>query len=94
MVWPDALHLMDNINKTDSNEPKSHRCRVADRNVVFLQAPTPKAAAEESVRLMEELYLFDVLRADRTTAAHGYIHSTLIQPDDTNIQILCSTVLN
>ncbi|TKS89042.1 Asparagine synthetase [glutamine-hydrolyzing] [Collichthys lucidus] len=34
-------------------------------------APTPKAAAEDSVRLMKELYLFDVLRADRTTAAHG-----------------------
>jgi len=39
--------------------------------VFFLQAPTPKAAAEDSVRLLKELYLFDVLRADRTTAAHG-----------------------
>ncbi|KAI3358765.1 hypothetical protein L3Q82_014729 [Scortum barcoo] len=37
----------------------------------LLQAPTSKAAAEDSVRLMKELYLFDVLRADRTTAAHG-----------------------
>lgn len=35
------------------------------------QAPSPAAAAAESVRLMEELYLFDVLRSDRTTAAHG-----------------------
>uniref|UniRef100_A0A672KY86 Asparagine synthetase [glutamine-hydrolyzing] n=1 Tax=Sinocyclocheilus grahami TaxID=75366 RepID=A0A672KY86_SINGR len=35
------------------------------------QAPSPKAAAEDSVRLLKELYLFDVLRADRTTAAHG-----------------------
>lgn len=35
------------------------------------QAPTPKAAADDSIRLMKELYLFDVLRADRTTAAHG-----------------------
>lgn len=35
------------------------------------QAPSPAVAAAESVRLMEELYLFDVLRSDRTTAAHG-----------------------
>ncbi|XP_042369718.1 asparagine synthetase [glutamine-hydrolyzing]-like, partial [Plectropomus leopardus] len=37
----------------------------------FHMAPTPKVAAEDSVRLLKELYLFDVLRADRTTAAHG-----------------------
>ncbi|XP_033935400.1 asparagine synthetase [glutamine-hydrolyzing] [Pseudochaenichthys georgianus] len=37
----------------------------------FHKAPSPRASAEESVRLMKELYLFDVLRADRTTAAHG-----------------------
>ncbi|CAN9504158.1 unnamed protein product [Ophioblennius macclurei] len=39
--------------------------------IYFHKAPTPQAAAEDSVRLMKELYLFDVLRADRTTAAHG-----------------------
>lgn len=39
--------------------------------IYFHKAPTPKAAAEDSIRLMEELYMFDVLRADRTTAAHG-----------------------
>lgn len=38
---------------------------------VWLQAPSPEEAAEESERLLKELYLFDVLRADRTTAAHG-----------------------
>lgn len=38
----------------------------------LLQAPSPSAAAEESVRLLNELYLFDVLRCDRSTAAHGY----------------------
>ncbi|KAM9738058.1 LOW QUALITY PROTEIN: asparagine synthetase [glutamine-hydrolyzing] [Menidia menidia] len=37
----------------------------------FHKAPSPKAAAEDSVRLLKELYLFDALRADRTTAAHG-----------------------
>ncbi|KAM3596773.1 uncharacterized protein V6R79_020549 [Siganus canaliculatus] len=39
--------------------------------IYFHKAPTPKAAAEDSVRLLKELYMFDVLRADRTTAAHG-----------------------
>ncbi|KAI2652658.1 Asparagine synthetase [glutamine-hydrolyzing] [Labeo rohita] len=37
----------------------------------FHKTPSPKAAAEDSVRLMKELHLFDVLRLDRTTAAHG-----------------------
>ncbi|KAM9340512.1 asparagine synthetase [glutamine-hydrolyzing] isoform 1-T2 [Symphorus nematophorus] len=39
--------------------------------IYFHKAPNAKAAAEDSVRLMKELYMFDVLRADRTTAAHG-----------------------
>ncbi|XP_048849936.1 asparagine synthetase [glutamine-hydrolyzing] [Brienomyrus brachyistius] len=39
--------------------------------IYFHKAPSPDAAAEDSVRLLKELYLFDVLRADRTTAAHG-----------------------
>ncbi|KAI4897610.1 hypothetical protein NFI96_032143 [Prochilodus magdalenae] len=39
--------------------------------IYFHKAPSPKAAAEDSVRLLKELYLFDALRADRTTAAYG-----------------------
>ncbi|XP_010211443.1 PREDICTED: asparagine synthetase [glutamine-hydrolyzing], partial [Tinamus guttatus] len=39
--------------------------------IYFHKAPSPEDAAEESERLLKELYLFDVLRADRTTAAHG-----------------------
>ncbi|MCI4395365.1 hypothetical protein PGIGA_G00179440 [Pangasianodon gigas] len=39
--------------------------------IYFHKAPSAKAGAEESVRLLKELYLFDALRADRTTAAHG-----------------------
>ncbi|XP_062243443.1 asparagine synthetase [glutamine-hydrolyzing]-like [Platichthys flesus] len=39
--------------------------------IYFHKAPSPKVAAEDSVRLLKELYLFDNLRADRTTAAHG-----------------------
>ncbi|XP_061597150.1 asparagine synthetase [glutamine-hydrolyzing] [Cololabis saira] len=39
--------------------------------IYFHKAPSPKEAAKDSVRLLKELYMFDVLRADRTTAAHG-----------------------
>nr|XP_060638192.1 asparagine synthetase [glutamine-hydrolyzing] [Anolis sagrei ordinatus] len=39
--------------------------------IYFHKAPSAEEAAEESERLLRELYLFDVLRADRTTAAHG-----------------------
>ncbi|KAL1255733.1 hypothetical protein QQF64_013794 [Cirrhinus molitorella] len=41
--------------------------------IYFLKAPSPKVAAEDSERLMKELCLFDVLRADKTTDAHGQI---------------------
>lgn len=44
---------------------------LAQGYIYFHKAPTPRAASEDSVRLLKELYLFDVLRADRTTAAHG-----------------------
>ncbi|KAM4550337.1 asparagine synthetase [glutamine-hydrolyzing] [Fundulus diaphanus] len=39
--------------------------------IYFHKAPSAKAGTEDSIRLLKELYLFDVLRADRTTAAHG-----------------------
>uniref|UniRef100_A0A6P8QJK9 Asparagine synthetase [glutamine-hydrolyzing] n=1 Tax=Geotrypetes seraphini TaxID=260995 RepID=A0A6P8QJK9_GEOSA len=39
--------------------------------IYFHKAPSPNEAAEDSERLLKELYMFDVLRADRTTAAHG-----------------------
>lgn len=39
--------------------------------IYFHKAPSPEEAAEESEKLLKELYMFDVLRADRTTAAHG-----------------------
>ena len=39
--------------------------------IYFHKAPSPQEAAEESLRLMDDLYLYDVLRADRTTAGHG-----------------------
>lgn len=37
----------------------------------FKMQPSPEEGAAESKRLMEQLYEFDVLRVDRTTASHG-----------------------
>lgn len=39
--------------------------------IYFYKAPTEQAGHEESLRLCNDLHLFDVCRADRTTAAHG-----------------------
>lgn len=44
---------------------------LAQGYIYFHKAPTPEAGDEESRRLMKDLYMYDVLRADRTTAAHG-----------------------
>lgn len=43
---------------------------VAQGYIYFRDAPNAEAAHEESLRLLREIYLFDGLRADRTTAAH------------------------
>ena len=37
----------------------------------FHYAPTPSELHQESVRLLQELYLYDVLRADRCISSHG-----------------------
>jgi asparagine synthase (glutamine-hydrolysing) len=39
--------------------------------IYFYRQPTPEEGDQESLRLCNDLYLFDVLRADRTTAAYG-----------------------
>ena len=39
--------------------------------IYFHKAPSDAEADEESRRLLKDLYLYDNLRADRTTAAHG-----------------------
>jgi len=39
--------------------------------IYFHKAPSADEAHEESKRLLRDLYLYDNLRADRTTAAHG-----------------------
>jgi len=44
---------------------------LAQGYIYFHKAPSPLEADKESKRLLEDLYLFDVLRTDRSTAAHG-----------------------
>ena len=39
--------------------------------IYFHKAPTPQDADEESRRLLKDIYLYDNLRSDRTTAVHG-----------------------
>ena len=46
---------------------------VAQGYIYFHKAPTAKEGDIESHRLLNDLYMFDVLRADRTTAAHGWV---------------------
>lgn len=44
---------------------------LAQGYIYFHKAPSPHEGDAESKRLLRDLYLFDNLRADRTTAAHG-----------------------
>ena len=44
---------------------------IAQGYIYFHKAPSAEDADEESRRLLSDLYMYDVLRADRTTAAHG-----------------------
>ncbi|XP_021920732.1 asparagine synthetase [glutamine-hydrolyzing] isoform X2 [Zootermopsis nevadensis] len=44
---------------------------VAQGYIYFRDAPSADAAHSDSLRLLKDIYLFDGLRADRTTAAHG-----------------------
>ena len=44
---------------------------LAQGYIYFHKAPDAEAGHKESMRLLEDLYMFDVLRGDRTTAAWG-----------------------
>lgn len=44
---------------------------LAQGYIYFRDAPTPKQGDEESHRLLNDIYMYDGLRADRTTAAHS-----------------------
>ncbi|EDO43756.1 predicted protein [Nematostella vectensis] len=39
--------------------------------IYFHKAPSPEEGDKESLRLLKDLYLYDVLRGDRSTAVHG-----------------------
>lgn len=43
---------------------------LAQGYIYFRDAPDPQSSHAESIRLLRDIYLFDGLRADRTTAAH------------------------
>lgn len=44
---------------------------VAQGYIYFREAPNVTDASDESLRLLNDIYLFDGQRADRTTATHG-----------------------
>lgn len=48
---------------------------VAQGYIYFRDAPTPDHAHNESLRLLGDIFMYDGLRADRTTAAHGFVIS-------------------
>ena len=39
--------------------------------IYFHKAPTPQEGHDESLRLLNDLYFYDVLRSDRSTSVHG-----------------------
>lgn len=41
--------------------------------IYFRDAPSPQEAHKESLRLLEDIYLYDGLRVDRTIAAFWYV---------------------
>jgi len=47
---------------------------VAQGYIYFRDAPTPDHAHNESLRLLGDIFMYDGLRADRTTAAHGFVY--------------------
>ena len=70
-----GMHLVSKYvkEKTDttvvfSGEGSDELCQ---GYIYFHKAPSPDEADLESRRLLQDLYLYDNLRADRTTAAHG-----------------------
>ncbi|KAJ8967850.1 hypothetical protein NQ317_002180 [Molorchus minor] len=65
-----AKYILDNTETTVlfSGEGADE---IAQGYIYFRDAPSPQAAHEDSLRLLREIYMFDGLRADRTTAARS-----------------------
>lgn len=55
---------------------------LAQGYIYFRDAPTINAASVESHRLLSEIYLYDGLRADRTTSAHRLKSSRRARDND------------
>lgn len=72
-----AKYIKENTNTTVifSGEGADE---VAQGYIYFRNAPTPEEGHTDSHRLLSEIYLYDGLRADRTTAAHRYIQKYLL----------------
>ena len=70
LVWPhfEYFHGFVLIPMVFSGEGADELCQ---GYIYFHKAPTPQEADTESRRLLQDIYLYDNLRADRTTAAHG-----------------------
>lgn len=65
-----SKYIKDNTDTTViySGEGSDELCQ---GYIYFHKSPNEDEAHEETVRLMSDLYMYDVLRCDRSTAAHG-----------------------
>lgn len=74
-VLPAGMYLVSNFIKQHSDTTVVFSGEGADEvaqgYIYFRDAPSADAAHNDSLRLLKDIYLFDGLRADRTTAAHG-----------------------
>jgi asparagine synthase (glutamine-hydrolysing) len=69
------MYLLSKYVRQNSNDVVIYSGEGSDEvtqgYLYFKKQPTPQAGALESKKLMDQLYEFDLLRVDRTTAAHG-----------------------
>jgi len=69
------MYLLSKYIRNNSNDVVIYSGEGSDEvtqgYLYFKKQPTPQDGALESKKLMDQLFEFDVLRVDRTTAAHG-----------------------
>ena len=74
-VLPTGMYVVSEFIKQNSDTTVVFSGEGADEvaqgYIYFRDAPSADAADDDSLRLLKDIYLFDGLRADRTTAAHG-----------------------
>jgi len=75
IVLPAGMYLISDFIKQHSDTTVVFSGEGADEvaqgYIYFRDAPSADVANSDSLRLLRDIYLFDGLRADRTTAAHG-----------------------